>query len=98
MSSRLRGFNGVERYIIYLKNEISKTGANFGKRVCYEYSTLIADTDDIKGMVAELKLSSGRAYEGNELRISFHPDDRKLSEQEFRDFTDRVCSLVIPDR
>ncbi|MEW6070812.1 MAG: relaxase/mobilization nuclease domain-containing protein, partial [Candidatus Thermoplasmatota archaeon] len=59
------------------------------ERVQYVYSTFVGGTDK-KGIASELKLFKGKAYDGLATRISFSPNDRKLTEAEFKQFCDIV--------
>jgi hypothetical protein len=50
------------------------------------------------GIQDELKLLKGKKYDGIDFRISFSPEDRKLSEAEFRSFTEEVARQYLGDR
>jgi hypothetical protein len=60
------------------------------ERVQFVHSTFVDPA-------AELKLSRGREYDGIDFRISFSPEDRKLTEKEFKDFVEDV-SKYLGDR
>lgn len=68
-----------------------------GERVQYIHSTFLGGNDP-QAIKSELKLYSGEKYDGYHLRISFSPDDRKLNEDEFKAFVDRIAGELLPGR
>jgi hypothetical protein len=64
------------------------------ERVQYVTSTFASYT----GIQDELKLLKGKKYNGIDFRISFSPEDRKLTEAEFKSFAEEVVKGYLGDR
>jgi hypothetical protein len=61
------------------------------ERVQYVHSTFTVPR-------AELKLSSGKKYDGIDFRISFDPNDKKITEKEFKEFVENVTAKYLGNR
>ncbi|MEW6116157.1 MAG: hypothetical protein AB1553_04560 [Nitrospirota bacterium] len=85
-TSNMRGISAANGFVSYCKDKKGKT-----ERVKYEYSTFTNQR-------AEMKLMRGRKYNGIDFRVSFDPNDRKLTEEEFKAIAQELAERYLGSR
>lgn len=68
-----------------------------GERIQHIQSTLVADKDNIQGMLDEINLQAGDKYECHHLRISLKPGET-LTDEDKDKFVEQVMKEYLPDR